>query len=147
MQPDEITARLATVADQEFCFVAKAQALGPYVKEVWGWDDAYQRTDHANRFLGHFPNISLLRGEPIGTWHLQPESTYFTFNDFYLLPQFQRRGIGSIILKRVIAEVRATGLPLRLRFIKINPVRSLYLRNGFEIVSETETHCLCERAP
>jgi len=147
MQPQEITSRRASAADQEFCFVVKSQAIGPYVDAVWGWEDSYQRADHAKKFLAHRPNITLWRSEPIGTWDVLPETTHFTLNDFYLLPQYQRQGIGSIILNRVISEVSATGLPLRLRFIKINPVRSLYLRNGFAIVGETETHCLCERVP
>jgi hypothetical protein len=35
-------------------------------------------------------------------------------------------------------------MPIRLQFLKISPVRSLYERFGFCIVGETDTHFLAE---
>jgi hypothetical protein len=39
------------------------------------------------------------------------------------------------------------GLPMRLRYLKWNPVGSLYRREGFRQVGETDIHFLMERAP
>ena len=44
---------------------------------------------------------------------------------------FQRRGIGTEVLRRIIEEASGRGLPVRLAVVKFNPSRRLYERLGF----------------
>ncbi len=39
--------RPATPDDYWFAYELKKQALGPYVKEVWGWDEEVQLSFHS----------------------------------------------------------------------------------------------------
>ena len=64
----------------------------------------------------------------------------------FLLPAEQRQGLGSVLVREVIARGVALGLPVRLRVFKTNPAHELYRRLGFAVVGETETHLLMERA-
>src|SRR5205814_7047740 len=50
--------------------------------------------------------------------------------------RFQRRGIGTTVVKQLIAE--ADSQPIRLNVVKINPVVRLYQRLGFEITGEDD---------
>ncbi|HLM00911.1 MAG TPA: GNAT family N-acetyltransferase, partial [Pyrinomonadaceae bacterium] len=59
-----------------------------------------------------------------------------------LLPEFQNRGIGTKLIKDVLAASIAKNKPVRLQVLKINPARNLYERLGFEISGETGTHFL-----
>lgn len=52
--------------------------------------------------------------------------------------RFQRRGVGTEIMKRLIADAAQMGLPLLLSVVKINPARRLYQRLGFQITHEDE---------
>ena len=50
--------------------------------------------------------------------------------------RFQRRGIGTEIMTRLISDAAQIGLPLCLSVVKINPVLTLYQRLGFQITHE-----------
>ena len=52
--------------------------------------------------------------------------------------RFQRRGVGTEIMKRLIADAAQMGLPLLLSVVKINPAGRLYHRLGFQITHEDE---------
>lgn len=52
--------------------------------------------------------------------------------------RFQRRGIGTEIMKRLILEAEQIGLPVLLSVVKINPARTLYQRLGFHVTDEDE---------
>jgi len=62
----------------------------------------------------------------------------------YVLPAFQRKGIGGEVLRRILRDAHARNLPVRLRCLKWNPAISLYKRHGLIITSETDTHFLME---
>jgi GNAT superfamily N-acetyltransferase len=51
---------------------------------------------------------------------------------------FQRRGIGTEVMKRLICEAAQLHQTVRLNVVKINPARRLYERLGFLITHEDE---------
>ena len=53
-------------------------------------------------------------------------------NDF-LLPEFQRRGIGSRLVTDVHGLARSKGKGVRLTVIRCNPAKKLYDRLGFAV--------------
>jgi len=134
------TLRSATESDFEFSFEAKRQALGPHVSARWGWDEAYQIELHSKRWSERPWSIIDLNGEPIGTVSIKRNEEHFQFGEFYLLPAFQRRGIGTHVLRSVLEEADNHALPVKLEYLKWNPVGSLYKRHGFEVVAENEIH-------
>jgi GNAT superfamily N-acetyltransferase len=99
-----------------YSFEVKRAAMGPYIVAHWGWDEALQLRLHGERF-----------------------------GEFYLLPAYQRRGIGSGIIEHCLALADAQGSPVRLEYLKWNPVGALYRRHGFVTIGETEIHWLMER--
>lgn len=52
--------------------------------------------------------------------------------------RFQRKGVGTEIMKRLIAEAAQVGLPLLLSVVKINPAQRLYRRLGFQVTHEDD---------
>ncbi len=52
--------------------------------------------------------------------------------------RFQRRGVGTEVMTRLIVESRRNGLPLLLSVVKINPARALYERLGFRVTHEDD---------
>ena len=59
-----------------------------------------------------------------------------------ILPEYQNRGVGSAVIRDVLAQAQAEGLPVGLQVLKVNPARRLYERLGFNVVGETATHYL-----
>ena len=142
-----LAVRPATADDRAFAFAVKRAALGPYVAQVWGWDEDFQRAFHAADWAVRRPDIVEVDGVAVGTIEVAPHPAGLELGEFYLLPGHQRRGIGSELLRRVLTRADAEGRTVRLRFLKVNPVRSQYERNGFRVVGESATHYLAARAP
>ena len=142
-----LVTRPADASDAVFAYTVKRAALGKYVAQVWGWDEAVQRAYHDSDWAVHRPDIVELNGVPIGTLEVADHHDHVYVGEFYLLPAYQRRGIGTKLLRRVLKRADDAGLSIRLQFLKVNPVRSLYERHGFQITGESTTHYFAERSP
>jgi len=53
----------------------------------------------------------------------------------YLLPEFQRRGVGAALVCELLDDARRAVLPVALTVIDGNPARGLYERLGFATVA------------
>ncbi|MBA0086269.1 MAG: GNAT family N-acetyltransferase [Acidobacteria bacterium Pan2503] len=51
---------------------------------------------------------------------------------------FQRRGIGTAVMNRLIGEAARVNQPVRLSVVKMNPALRLYERLGFDITHEDD---------
>ena len=134
-------------ADFEFAFDAKRQALGPYVEARWGWDEVFQRELHRQRWVERPWSIITADDRNVGTVSITGTPTHLQFEEFYLLPPFQKRGIGSEVLRTVLRDADVKGLSVKLQHLKWNPVGSLYKRHGFVVVAENDIHYFLVRAP
>lgn len=58
-------------------------------------------------------------------------------------PDYQGRGTGTAILRKILDDGATRGVPVTLRVLKTNEdARRLYQRLGFIDDGETQTHCL-----
>ncbi|HEY3586586.1 MAG TPA: GNAT family N-acetyltransferase [Myxococcaceae bacterium] len=60
---------------------------------------------------------------------------------------FQRKGIGTEVLRRIVEEASRLQLPIRLAVVKFNPSRRLYERLGFRVTHEDERKVYMTRDP
>lgn len=146
-RPPGIRLRPASEQDRRFAYEVKRAALGPHVARVWGWDEEVQQDFHSRDWAVRRPEIVVLDGVDVGTVQFVRGEADYHLGEFYLLPDRQRRGIGSHLLRRLLAAADAERLPVRLEVIKVNPARRLYERHGFTICGETETHFHMVRDP
>lgn len=56
----------------------------------------------------------------------------------YIRPQYQGRGIGSVVLTEVIRAASAKGLPVRVGALRGSAANRFYLRHGFTLVEQSE---------
>ena len=60
---------------------------------------------------------------------------------------FQRKGIGTEVMKRLISEASEFNLSMRLNVVRINPARRLYERLGFRVTHEDDRKFYMKRDP
>lgn len=119
--------------------------MSEYIAAQWGWDEDYQFRMHQQRFETK-PFFAVLKeGEAIGTLSWVVGDDYAQFGEFYILKQFRGAGLGTRILAHALTHADRIGCPVRLEYLKWNPVGSLYRRHGFTDVYATETHFHLER--
>ena len=138
--PSTLATRPATEEDRRFAFEVKRAALGRYVEQVWGWDEEVQQDFHDRHWQLRHPDIIVLDGHDAGTVQFVRREDHYHLGEFYLLPEHQGKGVGSALLRMMLARADADGVPATLEVIKINPARSLYERHGFRVCGETATH-------
>jgi 8-oxo-dGTP diphosphatase len=142
-----VSRRPAREADREFLFRLLEQSLRVYVEQAFGgWNEAEQRRDFAARLLLPTHEILERDGVPIGCLSTAVLPDAVALHRVFLLPEAQSQGLGSALVREVIARGAALGLPVRLRVFKTNPAHELYRRLGFAVTGETGTHFQMERA-
>ncbi|WP_336510292.1 GNAT family N-acetyltransferase [Photobacterium arenosum] len=148
--PDGLS--LVTAADhhERFVFKLKKAAEREAVTQIFGWDETLQYQLHLSEWQDCKPLVILMDGTPIGSVLLEmitPECHSNTeqdsrdlpqsyFSRFFLLPQWQGRGIGSAVLRAVIAWSDKAHRPCCLTYLQGNPVSGLYRRFGFDKITE-----------
>jgi GNAT superfamily N-acetyltransferase len=128
-----------------FSFEVKRAAMGPHIIARWGWNEDYQWQTHRIHFREK-PFLQIIRSEQsIGTVSVARHDDHIRFGEFYLFPEHHGKGLGTRVLQHCLIFADAEELPVRLEYLKWNPVGSLYRRHGFVTISESEIHWFLER--
>jgi len=147
MNPDLINISPATDADCEFAYQVKKAAEGDLIRAMFGWDEAFQWAFHLKDWTQNRPDIIFYDGQAIGTLLVVEIDGRLEIGRFFILPEHQNRGIGTFLLGRVLRWADESDLVAQLAYLKGNRAEALYVRHGFQLVGETETHCFAERRP
>jgi ribosomal protein S18 acetylase RimI-like enzyme len=75
-------------------------------------------------------------GEPAGRLTVLRAPGEIRVVDLALLPPWRGRGIGGRLLRELLAEAAAAGLPVRVHVERTNPALRLYARLGFAPAAE-----------
>ncbi len=92
-------------------------------------------------------DLVLCNGEPIGRLYLDCRKDEFRIIDIALLPEHRRRGIGSRLLKKILADAKTAVLPVRIHVEHNNPALNLYHRLGFRQIGDEGVYLLMECPP
>ena len=133
----QVSTRAATVADADFLWKLHRSTMAAYVDRTWGWEDAWQKHHFRQRLDQSDYEIVLLDGQPVGCRAVRWYTGRIFLAVLEILPEFQRRGIGTALLRQVLRDASSVGLPIELHVLKVNPAIRLYRRLGFRRVSET----------
>ncbi len=136
-QPLNYTFRQATAADYEFLYNLNVISLRKYVEATWGWEEAWQQEYFARKFDPDPRQIIQVAGEDVGVVVVEERDGDLYLALIELLPAYQGRGIGTQIIKKLMAQAVEEQRPLSLHVLKTNtPALRLYQRLGFEIVAD-----------
>jgi GNAT superfamily N-acetyltransferase len=130
--------RRATEQDKDFIFQAFKLSMRTYVEWAWGWDEAFQRNGLCKIPLEHL-RVICVEDQMAGAIYVEETDQHHWVRTVFLLPTFQRKGIGSSLLASEVSRAKEAGKSLVLRVIKINPAKRLYERLGFHVVKEDDT--------
>ncbi len=145
---DNLEFQVATSEDIDFAYEVLTTTMRAYAVEVFGYwpeSDAQAQVERDIR-EGRSQTIHL-GGERIGVMRIDRFVTHFQLDHLYILPEYQRCGIGTHILKSLLEESCEVGLPVRLRLLRSNPVIRLYQRLGFIVTEETAERFFMEASP
>lgn len=71
-------------------------------------------------------------------------SDHIWLDKLYVSPDHQRQGLGAAVLRRLVTDAAAQGLPLRLCVLTTNPAINFYKREGLKVFGETPQRIFME---
>lgn len=138
----EITLRPAVEKDYKFLYQLHRQTLKLSIQETWGWDEEWQRAHFQQHFDLTGKDIIQHNGRDIGCLTVLDEEDHIFLSYIAIAPEFQNYGIGTRLIREVLAKGGRSSKPVTLKVLKTNPARVLYERLGFVITKTTDTHYL-----
>jgi GNAT superfamily N-acetyltransferase len=101
-------------------------------------DRTAQETSFRQQWNSTQVRIIVLDGADVGWVQTIREEDELFVAQMFVDSRFQRRGIGTEVMKRLISEATAFNLAVRLNVVRINPARRLYERLGFRVTHEDD---------
>jgi ribosomal protein S18 acetylase RimI-like enzyme len=144
-EPHDLALRPATHRDDGFLYDLHIRTMKTYVEQTWGWDEAKAAQMFRERVARGRYEIVVLSGVEIGAVNRDRQEGTIYVSNIEVLPEYQRRGVGTEIMRRIIAEARRDCFTVTLRVLKVNPARRLYERLGFVVTKEDEIHYYMRR--
>ncbi|HQS17451.1 GNAT family N-acetyltransferase [Reyranella sp.] len=135
----------ATEAEFEPLLVLRTEVMREHLERVGRYTPERSR----RTFRGHFDEpgtrLILQNGVRIGCVGLRRSDQEIRIDSFYLDRRLHGSGLGTTILKALLAEADAACLPVRLEVLKGSKADRLYLRHGFVKLREDEIEGFYER--
>ena len=139
----EISQRDALCIDIEWLEAFYELIMRPYYVELnIEWDD----TKFREYFDPNLTKIIQAEGIDIGMLKVEERSDCIYLCDLQIASVYRNKGIGTHLIKTVIQSADLVNKPVRLRVLKGNPARNLYLRLGFRATHFLDNAWMMERS-
>lgn len=136
-----ICQRAATLDDLDWLDRFYESIMRPYVELTHQWD--------STKFRSHFdPKIIKViqaDGIDIGMLKVEERDNYIYLGDIQIDRAYQNQGIATKIIEALIRSATIANKPIRLRVLKGNPAKALYLRLGFQTIETLDNCYILER--
>jgi ribosomal protein S18 acetylase RimI-like enzyme len=154
----QVSLRIITPDDESFVREVYASTRDAEMAIV-DWDDATKAAFIDQQFRAqsvhygtNYPDgrfdLVLVDGEPIGRLYVQRTAEQVMLLDIAILAAHRNRGVGTRLVRELMAEAAQSGRPLRLHVEMFNHgARRLYDRLGFVPVEERGLYVLMEWIP
>ncbi|HWX51465.1 MAG TPA: GNAT family N-acetyltransferase [Roseomonas sp.] len=121
--------RPATEADFEALLDLSIRTMRDHLERIGRYDPARRRSVARAAFETGALRVIEMDGAMAGCIGVLRHPDHVEINGFFLEPALQGRGLGSAILRAVLAECE--GQPVRLQVLKQSPAIRFYERLGF----------------
>lgn len=154
----ELARRPVAPGDEPFLlnlYASTRQAELDQVAWAPGMREAFVRQQfeaQQTHYLSYFPTgehqLIVRGGAPIGRLYVERGATKIHLLDVALLPEARGQGLGETLMRELLAEADAAGLPITLHVYRLDErVLRWYTRLGFTTVGSTGMYSLMERKP
>jgi ribosomal protein S18 acetylase RimI-like enzyme len=155
---NNVSLRPVREEDMEFLFHLYASTRADEMAMVMDWTDeqkeAFLRMQfraqdawYREHYEGAQLDLLLVDDAPAGRLYIHRREAEIRLMDIALLPEHRNSGIGSSVLRNLMAEAEAAGKPLTIHVEKYNPAMRLYQRLGFKAIADRGPYDLMEWRP
>ncbi len=143
----KLSLRAVSIEDDAFLLALYASTRADELGQVvWAegqqeaflrWQFDMQRREYDARFPDARHQLILIDDQPAGRIWVGEDNEQIRLLDISLLPQFQKRGAGTLLLKELMQEAARAGKLLRhMVFVLNNDAHRFYERLGFVVIED-----------
>ena len=132
-------------ADFEPLLALRIDVMREHLERVFRYKPSRARRIFRSHFDEPGMRLILAGNERIGCVGFRSAPGCFKIDSFYLERRFHNSGLGSAILKVLLAEADDAGLPVRLEVLTGSKADRFYLRHGFVKLRQDEIEAEYER--
>jgi ribosomal protein S18 acetylase RimI-like enzyme len=114
-----------------------------FLRMQFAAQDRYYR----ERYPGAKFDVILKDGALAGRLYVHRRAAEIRIMDIALLPEHRGAGIGTMLLREVMAEGARSGIPVTIHVERFNPALRLYERLGFRPIKDKGVYLLMEWSP
>jgi ribosomal protein S18 acetylase RimI-like enzyme len=144
--PMSVELRPAVDHDFEYCRGLYFVEIRWIIEEL-NLDRTAQETGFRQQWNPAEVRIIVLDGTDVGWLQAMTQNDELFVAQMFVDGSFQRRGIGTEVVKLLIGEANGLNLAVRLNVVKINPAQRLYERLGFRVTGEDDRKFYMKRDP
>lgn len=144
---DSVSLRPVTADDKEFLVSVYAGTRAKELAQVqWEegqkeafirWQFEMQQKEYETRFPDARYDVILVDGIPAGRIWVGIDDKQIRLLDIAVMDQFQNRGVGTILLRRLMDEAARVNKPLRhMVFVLNDNAHRFYERLGFRVIED-----------
>ena len=101
------------------------------------WQFEMQQCEYESRFPASRHDVIVVDGADAGRMWVGADETQVRLLDIAILPDYQNRGVGTVLIKQLIEEVRASNKRLRhMVFVYNDDAHRFYERLGFVVIED-----------
>jgi GNAT superfamily N-acetyltransferase len=130
--------RPAGEGDFEAMLSLRLMAMRESLERIGRFDPDRARERLAREFRPSCTRHILRNGELVGYVVVIERPGELVLDHLYIHPQAQREGIGSWVMRQVIAEADAKTLPIAVKTLKLSDANRFYERHGFVLHERSE---------
>lgn len=149
-----ITLRDATDADRPFLYAVYAATRQEELAAV-DWDEGQKAAFLSMQFAAqdrHYQEVYpraayqviLSGGRPVGRWYVDRSAAEIRIIDIAVLPEDRGAGAGTALVRELLAEAAAAGLPVTIHVERFNRALGWYERLGFRQVEDRGVYLFME---
>jgi GNAT superfamily N-acetyltransferase len=142
-----ITFTAVTAADFEELVALRIAAMREGLERIGRFDPERARERLRQSFDPDHTQLVELDGQRIGFYTFRPADDGFYLDHLYVHPSCQSRGIGSQVMRHLLAQADARRVPIHLGALRGSGSNRFYQRHGFVQTHDEEWDIYYTRTP
>ncbi|WP_454688440.1 GNAT family N-acetyltransferase [Achromobacter aloeverae] len=134
--PAAVVFKPAAAGDLEALADLRAESMRASLERVGRYDAERARKRLRDNWMPDCTWTIEVDGRRAGFYTLRPIDEGLKLDHLYILPAFQNRGLGGIVMRRIAAQADEAGRAIHLGALRDSPSNAFYRRHGYVQTSE-----------
>jgi ribosomal protein S18 acetylase RimI-like enzyme len=144
----KFTLRQANIDDAPLFYSVIYRTMREFIITTWGaWNESRVQSESHKYSISPNARVIQVGDMAAGVFLVERYPTHIQLAQIYLLPEYQRLGIGSVLIDSLIIEGSQSKIPIRLHVMAVNPAKRFYEHFGFVVTESTPDLFFMEKVP